>query len=415
MFEEMTQPLVLVLMGVAAAGIGFLAGLWLRGAMIRRRGSTAATSDRAFFKGLQYMLSNEHDQAIEEFTKSVQLNSDTIETYVALGNLYRSRGDIDRAIRIRQSIILRPNIDEQLKLRALFDLGLDYRKGGFLSRALETFQKVAQRQPGDVATLIEMERLHEELRDWEIAYHVRQRIGRLTKEDGAHILAHHLVEMGKAAFAAGDLAKAKSQYNKAISTHKECVDAYLHLGDLYFHKQDYKNAVATWKRVARISPGLSYLAYRRLEGAYAEMKNLRPVEEFLREAAEKSSDVFTQLAQARYLYSQHNVDGALEKVVDALEREPHFWEARRFRGEMLLATGRHDEALQDYEELIGQLDIPYPKFQCSECGLQPTDLHWQCPQCRRWDTIQLLESARVEPAPDDPEQVPETTAPAPTT
>src|SRR5512147_856239 len=100
--------------------LGVVAGLvfgWLVGGLAARRKEKKAQAltrkgDNAFFKGIQYILSNEHDQAIEEFTKSVQINSDTIETYVTLGNLYRSKGDIDRAIRIRESIILRPTIDD---------------------------------------------------------------------------------------------------------------------------------------------------------------------------------------------------------------------------------------------------------------------------------------------------------------
>ena len=117
---------------IAAFIIGLIVGSLIRYRKEKSVKPLASKGDNAFFKGIRYLLSNDRDQAIEEFTKSVQVNSDTIETYMALGNLYRSRGDIDRAIRIRQTIILRPNIDEQIKLRALFDLGLDYRKGGFI-------------------------------------------------------------------------------------------------------------------------------------------------------------------------------------------------------------------------------------------------------------------------------------------
>src|SRR5512137_1385240 len=126
--------------------LGGLVGRFLSYRKEKRVRFLRRESDKAFFKGIQYILSNDHDQAIEEFTKSVQINSDTIETYVALGNLYRSKGDIDRAIRIRQSIILRPNIDERIRFRAIFDLGLDYRKGGLLAQALEAFSKVLQKQ-----------------------------------------------------------------------------------------------------------------------------------------------------------------------------------------------------------------------------------------------------------------------------
>ena len=147
-----------LLLGIISAFIlGLIIGRMLRQRKEKRAKLLTRKGDEAFFKGIQYILSNDHDQAIEEFTKAVQVNSDTVETYVALGSLYRSRGDIDRAIRIRQNIILRANLNEQIKLRALFDLGLDYRKGGFLNRALESFTKVLQKKQDDLESLEEIE------------------------------------------------------------------------------------------------------------------------------------------------------------------------------------------------------------------------------------------------------------------
>lgn len=379
---------------IIALVIGLILGGWIsRTKESRVKKTTENKGDKSFFRGIQYILSNDHDQAIEEFTKSVQVNSDTVETYMALGNLYRSRGDIDRAIRIRQNIILRPNIDEQIVLQALFDLGLDYRKGGFLNRALGTFQKVVQKAPSNIKALEEIERIYEELKDWENAYGTRQKIARLAKGDHNHILAHHQVELGKVWQQKGDLAKATSFFNKAISTHKGCVDAYLHLGDLYFAKKEYNKAISTWKKVVEREPQFTFLAYRRLEGAYSKMENLKPVENFLKECLESNSDAFTHLALARYLYNENDVEGALREISSALELAPTFWEARRFGGEILLAQGKEEEALAAYEELIEHLNVPYLRFQCKQCGFLPNELQWQCPQCKNWDTIRLVDSA----------------------
>ena len=382
-----------LLAAIISLAIGLIIGWGIR----RNRGLSlkrviSDKGDKSFFKGIQYILSNDHDQAIEEFTKSVQVNSDTVETYVALGNLYRSKGDIDRAIRIRQNIILRPTIDEQIALQALLDLGRDYRKGGFLNRALSTFQKVGQKDPSNVKALEETERIYEELKDWENAFRTRQKIARLTKGDHDHILAHHLVEMGKVHQQRGELSKATSSFNKAISTHKECVDDYLHLGDLYFANQEYKKAISTWKEVVENVPQFTFLAYRRLEGAYLRMENLKPVENFLKECSELNSDAFTHLALARYLYNENDIEGALTEISSALELAPTFWEARRFKGEILLAQGKEDEALAAYGELIKLLRMPYLRFQCKQCGFSPKDLQWQCPQCKNWDTIDLIDS-----------------------
>jgi len=401
--------------------VGFILGL-LVGRVVKARrekkaGRIARQGDQAFFKGIQYILSNDHDHAIEEFTKSVQINSDTIETYVALGNLYRSKGDIDRAIRIRQSIILRPSIEDQIKIRALFDLGLDYRKGGFLNRALDALTKVLQKEPANREALDAVEKIYEEMKDWENAFATRQKIARLDKEDQGSILAHYQTEMGKAYQEKGEWSKAKSCFQRAISIHEGCVDAHLHLGDLYFDRQDYKKAVAAWKRVASVAPPLTFLAYRRLEGAYSKMKDLKPVEDFLKECAQSNADAFTHMALARYLHNKEDYEGALKELDKALELDPGFWEARRFKGEILLASGMREDALAAYEELIAHLHAPYLQFQCTQCGFRPPELQWQCPQCKRWDTIQLMDSAMVEsdtaskklqaPPADLPEKSPE--------
>jgi lipopolysaccharide biosynthesis regulator YciM len=392
--EPTNQQLCLIIL--ISLILGGTAGRFLSYRKEKRTRSLRREGDKAFFKGIQYILSNDHDQAIEEFTKSVQINSDTIETYVALGNLYRSKGDIDRAIRIRQSIILRPNIDEVSKLRALIDLGVDYRKGGFMNRALEALNQALQKEPANLEALDAAEKIYEDMRDWENAYATRQRIARGSRGNHKHILAHYQAELGKESQEKGDFAKAKSCFQKAISIDDKCLDAHLHLGDLHFQKQDYRKAVSEWRKVVHIAPQFSFLAYRRLEGAYGEMKNLKPVEEFLKECAESSRDAFTHMALARYLFNEKDYEGAVRELDSALALDPSFWEARKFKGEILLKQGMRDEALRAYQELIPRLNVPYLKFQCSNCGFRPGDLQWQCPQCRNWDTIGLMDSAKVE-------------------
>jgi lipopolysaccharide biosynthesis regulator YciM len=402
MFQQLWQwvsepaNLKLVLAVVAVFIIGLIIGRLTRKVEGKDAKLLARRGDDAFFKGIHYLLSNDRDHAIEEFTKSVQVNSDTIETYVALGNLYRSKGDIERAIRIRQTIILRPNIDEQIKLRALIDLGLDYRKGGFLDRALETFLNVLKKQPSNLETLGEIEKIYEEIKDWDNAFSIRQKISRLTKGNHKNILAHHQTEIGKVHMSQGETVEAKACFQKAISIHEDCIDAYLHLGDLYFSLQDYKKAMETWKKVVMISPAFTFLAYRRLEGAYSKMKNLKPVEDFLKECSQFNLDSFTHLALARYMYNEKNYDGALRELESALDLDPSFWEARRFQGEILLANGREKDALISYGKLLTQLNVPDLEFQCSNCGFCTTDLQWQCPQCKKWDTIDFINSNMID-------------------
>ena len=126
------------------------------------------------------------------------------------------------------------------------------------------------------------------------------------------------------------------------------------------------------------------------------MQNLEPVEEFLKECTRLYSDAFTHMALARYLYNEQDYEGALRELDSALELDPGFWEARKYLGEILLERDMQDEALVAYGELIPHLNVPYLKFQCSNCGFKPSELQWQCPQCRKWDTIDFADSRKID-------------------
>ena len=128
---------------------------------------------------------------------------------------------------------------------------------------------------------------------------------------------------------------------------------------------------------------------------YEKMQNLKPVEEFLRECAQLHSDAFTHMALARYLYNEQDYEGALSELGNALELDPGFWGARKYMGEILLERDMQERALVVYGELIPHLNVPYLKFQCSNCGFKPSELQWQCPQCRNWDTIDFEDSRKI--------------------
>jgi len=375
---------------VIAFVAGFFFNRFIRSRSAEKLRKKLDKGDKAFFQGIQHMLSNEPDRAIEQFTKAVQINSDTIETYVALGHLYRSKGDIDRAIRIRQGIILRPNLDKEIRLRAIFDLGLDYRKGGFLNRAISTFHEVLKDDPNNVEALEQIERIYEDMYDWEKAFRTRQSISKLVKGDHRHILAHQKTELGKIQERNGDIVSAEKSYKKAISIFDKCVDIYLHLGHLYFNQQDHEKALSTWKRVVDVAPQFTFLVYKRLEKTYSMMRNLKGVEDFLRDSARKNSNSFTNLALARYLYNKGETDSALNELNQTIQSAPSFLNARKFIGEILLKEGRNEEALEAYKDLILVLDFPYLKFQCSNCGYRPDELVWKCPQCLKWDSIDII-------------------------
>lgn len=349
--------------------------------------------DDPIFKGIQYILSNKTDRAIEEFSKAVHIDSNTIEIYIALADLYRSKGEIERAIRIRQNIILRPNLPEKIKNRALFDLAMDYRKGGFLNRALDCLLEVTQRIPSDLKAWKELERLYQDMKDWKRAHEIRKKIASMEK-DGKHnnILAHYLCEMGKERMKEGELGKAKSYFKKAISTHRECVDAYLQLGNFYIQNGNIKKALGYWKNAIGFRPDLMPIIFESLEELYSRGDALDIIGEFLRKCKEENPSSYISFALARHLLKEGDTEEALKELKNSLEMNPKLWEAWRLQGEILLQSQKGDRVLDAYKALLENLKTPSFRYQCTECGFESQKMLWQCPKCRSWDSLYIKEA-----------------------
>ena len=345
-------------------------------------------SQIAFLTGFRYMLSNEPDRAIESFMRAVRFDTDTIETYFALANLFRDKGEIGRAIRIHQSIITRPHLDASVRLQALYDLALDYKKGGFLDRAINTFREVIRRAPYKKEAYLELAEIHQTLKDWEAAFKVIEKLGKMTKEDYSLILAHFKTEMGKKLQAEGKKDEVEKHYKKAIKINEKCVDAYLHLGDLYFERGDIKKAIKTWAKAIAVSPEYSFLALARLEKHLSEIKEQKVFEKFINELEKQPErNIFAAIFLARYYLSEKKLNEARECLLAALEKMPSHIVARQLLAQTYLEEGDTEKAIEVLEQ-ISKEALPQNIYQCTYCGYEASELSWKCPQCQKWDTMQ---------------------------
>jgi lipopolysaccharide biosynthesis regulator YciM len=341
-----------------------------------------------FLKGIQHILANETDQAIETFSRAVQINSETIETYVTLGNLFRVKGEIDRAIRIRQSILLREKVDQETKLQALFDMAVDYKQGGFLQRAISTFEEVIRRAPKRLDAYKELEGLYEDTHDWQRAYEMQKNIGKLSNTNNQHIMAHLKTEQAKVEMERGNLDSANAHLKKALSLDSTCVDASLQLGSLCWLKNKKKKALAIWKKLVKSNPRWAHLILIRLEEQDGMEADEAKVLQFLENIAEEHLDALAQLALARCFMGRDRREQGLASLRRALEIKPDLGEARKMLGEVLLERGDDRGALSEYRFLLGHLGSVTKSYRCRQCGLESDKIAWKCPGCHQWDTIQ---------------------------
>ena len=384
---------VLILVGLIVGRILFRGGQTPPpGKQVGKTPPKRSASDDAFLKGVTHMMADHTDQAIEELTKAVTLNSDTVETYVVLGNLFRQKGEIERAVRIRQNIIARPNLKTPVKLQAQFDLGMDYKKGGLFSRAVEAFKEVLSMDSQHVEALRQMVTLYEEMREWDNAYETLKRLDKLTGADNRQVLAHYRTERGKELMGMGQPDQAEDLFGQAMSVHKGCLDAYLHMGDLELMRSHNKKALNVWRKAALLEPHLVHLVVARLARAEQTLGKTA-VDEFMAEIEVGSSDQATLLAMALYYREHSENEQALKLVELAVEKNPANLQAQKLMGQILLEKDERFEAMDAYGKLLDQIDSDLITYQCRQCGQLNHELSWKCPRCQQWDTMEPRQSS----------------------
>src|SRR4051794_1393727 len=279
-----------------------------------------------YILGLNFLVANQIDLAIEELSKAASLDAEALEVHMILGNLYREKGQVGKAITLHQNLLQRPNLTKLEHAYVLLCLGLDYKRGGFVDRALEAFNEVLRLDPRNQYALVNLQKLHEEQHQWTEAYDTRERLSQLaateSQPQSQAILAFLENEIGLEAMRRKDYVEAARRFQGAIDLDARAVPAYLNLGDVRVAQQKEHDAVEAWERMVGVAPDRAYLAFDRLEkiavttGSPERFTNL-----CRRLIDENPQDWRARLALSRHLATGGNASGseaALELLFAAL-------------------------------------------------------------------------------------------------
>jgi lipopolysaccharide biosynthesis regulator YciM len=245
-----------------------------------------------------------------------------------LGNLYREKGQVGRAIHEHQSLLQRPRLGKLEHANVQLCLGLDYRRGGFVDRAAAAFTEVLKLDPNSEAALVNLEKLQEDQHQWQEAYVTRQRLAQLAgppdQPKSQSILAFLENEIGLQALQKGELDEAARRFEAAIDADGTIVTAFIHLGDVQRRQADLPAAVSTWERAIDVAPDRAYLALDRLQEAYQELKQPFRFAELCQRLTRASPREWrARLALARHLNAEDRPHEAFELLLEGLEHNPH--------------------------------------------------------------------------------------------
>jgi lipopolysaccharide biosynthesis regulator YciM len=354
-----------------------------------------------YMLGLNYLVDNRVDQAIDELTQATSTDTDALEIQMILGNLYRQKGQVGRAINVHQALLQRRDLRTLEQAYVLLCLGLDFRHGGFVDRALEAFQEVVRLDPRNRYALVNLQKLHEDQRQWAEALRVREQIARIdggSRPDNEQILGFLRNEIGEAQEGAGDLAAGARTFGDAIDVDPRTAPAYLNLGDVRERQGNLTGAIDAWELLAHTVPDRAHLAFDRLERAYRTLGAPRRFVELCRQLiAANPQDWRARLALSRHLAAAGELRTAFALLLDALPHNPHGLVVHQEIWRLLAALSLDSGLVQRYVELTRAAVFYLDPHVCTRCRYRSTELLWQCPQCHEWNTFV---EERIAPAKD---------------
>ena len=380
-----------------AALIALLVGLTVGKAWERYKLKSGRLIDRRrapeslhYILGLNFLVTNQLDLAIEELSKAAETLGDALEIHLLLGSLYREKGQVSRAINIHQSLLQRPQLTRLEQAHVLLCLGLDFKRGGFVDRALEAFNEVLRLDAGNQYALLNIEKLHEDQHQWQEAYEVRRSLGSRTGGDDVRsqaILAFLENELGLQAVARGDYNGAVVRFQSAIDLDAGVVPAYLNLGDVYARDDKMAQAAGIWEQVVDKAPERAYLAFDRLAMAFGKLGTPERLSQLCRQLiADNPQEWRARLALARHLEAG-DATAALELLFEALVHNPHALSLHQGIWHVLARLDFERSLVQRYVELTRHAVFYMDPHICLRCRYRSTELLWQCPHCHEWNTF----------------------------
>lgn len=348
-----------------------------------------------YFRGLNFLLTDEPDKAIEEFIKFVRINSETVEIHLSLGKLFRARGEVGRAIRIHQNLIARPNLSIAHRIAALYALAEDYRQGGFVDRAVDAYQQVLSVEPNHQAGLAGLQAMHENEGRWDMALEILQRLEKQTQTPDPRRHAHIRVQMGlelQRTQGSGVISEAvMDHFHAAIKVFPGCVEARRLLGEAQLTLGKTRAAIKTFEGLKTTRPSHFFMLAEALRRAYELDGNGAGFVRCMTDAVQAlSSSARLVIYWARLLEEQGQLDAATEVLRTGMAKHPRTLSIIRPLILLLARQNLWQEALETAQRRLDQLLSVQPAFQCSRCGFKSQDIYWKCPQCHQWDTMEPL-------------------------
>ena len=382
----------MLLLPVAAAS-GWLAAHYVH---TRRRVSREPPLDR-YLEGVRYLLDDQTDRALQAFIEVVEVDHETFETHLIIGRLFRRRGEVDRAIRIHQNLAARPALTDAQRAQATYEMGRDFLLAGVLDRAEVVFRELMGSPTVGHRALEDLRNVYETQRDWARAIEIGLQLKDQEGSSAALRIAHYECELALERLAEDRTDLALEHADRAMDLCPGLSRALLLRATVAERNGDIPLSIHLEREAVERTPALATLVVPKLERLYlnSDMPQAsRSLEATLRSLANEKNITVASIALMRLYRRSNRLDDALTQLHRILAQRPvptsGLLEAVRWM-KILPAVHTYSSEFAAFEKALMDQLRSQPLYQCSNCGYQGRAHVWQCPSCRRWDTLRGMD------------------------
>jgi lipopolysaccharide biosynthesis regulator YciM len=352
---------------------------------------------KVYFTGLNYLLNEQPDKAIDSFVSLLEVDSETVETHLALGNLFRRRGEVDRAIRLHQNLIARPSLSDLHKKQALMELGLDYMVAGLLDRAEAIFSDLIKDSRHQDESLKQLLDIYQQTKDWENAIEISKQLSRQGKTNLANQIGHFYCELAEHDLSQSQTKSAISHVKKALDIESSHIRASLLMGNIHHQLGQYRRAIKRYRDLVSYNVELLPEVIDKVSDCFQQLKNHQGFIKFLNEAIQRGAGISVILTLAEEIQKDSGDIDAAKYIASQMEQHPSV------KGLLKLielhlkhASENAKPSLIMLQNVVLKLLENKPVYHCHHCGFDSKSLFWQCPSCKVWGSVKPIQGVEGE-------------------
>ena len=347
---------------------------------------------RDYVAGVNFLLSNQQDKAVDLFLDMLKEDTGTVEAHLTLGNLFRSRGEVDRAIRIHQTLMESASLSYDQRLLAVQQLGRDYMAAGMYDRAEDMFNQLVDETDFRIGALQQLLQIYQATIEWQKAIDVAERLVKLGKDTQRGEIAHFYCELALQQMGNDDMDRAMALLKKGAAADRTSPRVSIMIGRVLIAKGDYARAMESLLRVIDQDKELVSETLEMLQTCYLQLGKNNEWAEFLTRCVEENVGATADLMLAEIIDQREGQDQAQVTVTRQLQRHPTMRVFHKLMDYHLhdAEEGRAKESLMALRDMVGEQIRSKPRYRCQKCGFTAFTMYWHCPSCRAWSTVKPI-------------------------